>query len=83
MSIVRKTYDFLDKYFTILIPQKIEKQPKWDGICITPIHNEKKDMIKPIDEGDEYCITPIHETSTKKGQTITRAFGDLLAEEMM
>ena len=43
MSIARKTYDFLDKYFTILIPQKIEKQPKWDGICITPIHNEKKE----------------------------------------
>lgn len=82
MSIARKTYDFLDKYFTILIPQKIEKQPKWDGICITPIHNEKKVKSEPIEEDDEYCITPIHETE-HKGQTITRAFGDLLPEELV
>ena len=81
MSIVRKTYDFLYEYFTIpLPPMKLEANPYWDMIPITPEHAKKK--VEPVEDNDEYCITPIHETEVVKGQTITRAFGDLLAEEM-
>lgn len=49
---------------------------------ITPIHTEIPELFDTVEETEEYCITPIHE-STKKGQTITRAFGDLLAEELV
>lgn len=80
MSIVRTIWDFLYDYFTIIIPQKIEKNPSWDGVTITPLHVEVPELFNTVEDNEEYCITPVHE-ETVKGQTITRAFGDLLAEE--
>lgn len=53
-----------------------------EGEPITPIHTEIPELFDTVEETEEYCITPVHE-STKKGQTITRAFGDLLAEELI
>lgn len=82
MSIAMKVYNFFDEYLTFIIPQKIEDNPSWDGVTITPLHVEVPELFNTVEANEEYCITPVHE-ETVKGPTITRAFGDLLPEELI
>lgn len=84
MSIAMKVYNFFDEYLTFIIPQKIEDNPSWDGVTITPIHAEVPELFtNTVEDNEEYCITPIHEETKSNGQTITRKFGDLLADELI
>lgn len=74
-----RTFDKLREYWTVKPPVYLKRQPNFNGITVTPLHNEKKILMPRYD--DEFVsITPIHETETKPH--ITRAWGDLLAEEV-
>lgn len=69
-------YQRLKKYWNIQKPIYLSHPKNWDGVSITSIHEEKK-VLKVIDHDEIIVITPEH-----KG-TITRAFGDLLTEEVV
>lgn len=75
-----RTFDKLREYWTVKPPVYLKRQPNFNGITVTPLHNEKKILMPRYD--DEFVsITPIHEE--KQVGSIQRTFGDLLAEEVM
>lgn len=74
-----RLFDKFRNYWTLTPPVYLKHPKHFNGICVTPLHNEKKVLMPRYD--DEFVsITPIHETETKPH--ITRAWGDLLAEEV-
>lgn len=74
-----RSFNKLRKYWTLKPPVYLKHQTNWNGVSITPEHEEKK-VLHMIEDDDIIVITPIHEEP--KG-TITRAFGDLLTEEVV
>ena len=67
------------KYWNIQKPVRLIHQDRFNGECITPLHNEKK-VLMPRYDDELVSITPIHEEESKPN--IVRAWGDLLAEEV-
>lgn len=61
-------------------PVKIVPPENWDGTVITPISTEK--VIPTTEEYEDIIISPINEETKSKG-TITRAFGDILCDEVI
>ena len=81
MSFTREALKFVcHDYWNIKKPVRLTPQPNFNGVTVTPEHNLKQ-VLTPSYDTECVVITPIHETETKAG-TITRAFGDLLAEEV-
>lgn len=78
MNNLKKAMPHTWNYWNIQKPVRLIPQKKYDGVTITPKHNK---VLKPVVEGEILVITPIHEES-RGNQTITRAFGDLLEEEV-
>ena len=75
-----RPFDKLRNYWTLTPPVYLKHPKHFNGVCITPLHNEKKILMPRYD--DEFVsITPIHEE--KQVGSIQRTFGDLLAEEVM
>lgn len=72
-------YSKLKNYWNIQKPVYLKRQANFDGVSITPEHNTKQVLKAQEVIEDVVVITPIHE---EKG-SITRTFGDLLAEEMV
>lgn len=74
-----RSFNKLRKYWTLKPPVYLKHQTNWNGVSITPEHQNKQ-VLQPVELDDEIIvITPIHQ---EKG-SITRIFGDLLAEEMI
>ena len=70
-------YQRLKKYWTITKPIYLKHPDHFDGVCITPEHEQKR-VLNKIEDDDIIVITPIHEET--KG-SITRTFGDVLCDE--
>lgn len=74
-----RAIDRIRKYWTVIPPVRLKRQPGFNGISITPLHAEKT-VLMPRYEDDIVSITPIHEEESKPN--IVRAWGDLLADEV-
>lgn len=72
-------FEKIKEYWNINPPVILKHPKNWNGVTITPLHNERK-VLMPRYDSDFVSITPIHEET--KSQTITRSFGDLLSEEV-
>lgn len=79
MNNLKKAMPRTWNYGNIQKPVRLIPQKGYDGVSITPEHEQKR-VLNKIEDDDIIVITPIHEEP--KG-TITRAFGDLLTEEVV
>lgn len=69
--------DRLWNYWNIQKPVRLVHQPNFDGVSITPEHTTKQVLeTQEVDE-EIIVITPIHNVGS-----ITRCFGDILADEL-
>lgn len=74
-----RSFNKLRKYWTLKPPVYLKHQTNWNGVSITPEHEQKR-VLNKIEDDDIIVITPIHEET--KG-SITRTFGDVLCDEMI
>lgn len=80
MNNLKKAMPRTWNYWNIQKPVYLKHQTNWDGVTVAPEHNTKQVLKAQEVIEDVIVITPIHEEP--KGN-ITRAFGDLLTEEVV
>lgn len=65
------------KFWDIKPPRYLKPNKRWNGVTITPAHQQKQ-VLQTIKK-EVIVITPIHEEPQR---TITRTFGDILSDEV-
>lgn len=69
-------YHKIKRFWDIKPPVYLKHNKRWDGVTVTPIHQEKQVLQTIQDEEEIIVITPVH------NRVITRAYGDVLKDEL-